>query len=112
MASRRLALICTIILLALLLTSEYLYILLHWRRPEFGYRILLGTLFVLTTCSEIERAFGEGFLQYVSKTSVRVLAVNFVVLESVMFCKRKAFAKKRRVYDEQMLAEDRFAFEA
>lgn len=101
-----------VLFVVLVLTSEYLYILSRWRRPEFGYRVLLGTLFVFTACSEIERAFGEGLLIHVPRISVHVLAVNFVILEFVMFCRRKAFANKRRVYDEQMLAEDRFAFEA
>lgn len=106
---RRLVLICVVLFVVLVLTSEYLYVLSTWRRPDFGYRVLLGTLFVFTVCSEIERAFGEGYLVYVPRTSVAVLAANFVVLEFAMFCRRKAFAKKRRVYDEQMLAEDVFA---
>ena len=105
-------LICVVLFVVLVLTSEYLYVVFTWRRPEFGYRVLLGTLFVFTACSEIERAFGEGFLRYIPRISVHVLAVNFVILEFVMFCWRKAFAKKRRVYDEQMLAEDILSFEA
>lgn len=107
-----LALICVVVFVTLVLTSEYLYIVSTWRRPDFGYRVLLGSLFVFTVCSEIERLFGLEFLLYVPRTSVAVLAVNFVILELVMLCRRKAFAKKRRVYDEQMLAEDRFSFEA
>lgn len=103
---RRLALICVVLFVVLVITSEYLYVMSIWRRPEFGYRVLLGTLFVFTVCSEVERAFGEGFLLYVPRASVVALAANFVILEGVMLYRRKAFARKMRVYDEQMLVED------
>lgn len=109
---RRLALICVALFVTLVLTSNYLYIVSTWRRPDFGYRLLLGSLFVFTVSSEIERLFGLQFLLYVPRISVAVLAVNFVTFEFVMLCRRKAFAKRMRVYDEQMLAEDRFSFEA
>ncbi len=109
---RRIASMCVVIFVVLVFTIEYLYIVSIWRRPEFGYRVLMATLLVFTTLSEVETAFGEGFLIHVPRASVVALAVDSAILEGVMLCKRRAFARKMRVYDEQMLAEDAFEDEA
>jgi len=103
--------ICVVLLVVLVFTSEYVCIVSAWRRPSSGYRILLGTLAVLTICSELERVWGEGFLCYVQRSSVCALATNFAILEGIMFCRRKAYARKMRIHVEQTLAEDLFPFE-
>lgn len=109
---RRITSICVGLFVVLVFTIEYLYVVSIWRRPEFGYRAMMATLFVFTTLSEVETALGEGFLIHVPRASVVALAVNSAILEGVMLGKRRAFARKMRVYDEQMLAEDVFGDEA
>ena len=110
---RRLVHICVLLLVVLVFTIEYLLIMSTWRRPECGYRTVMITLFLFTVSSEVERMlWKQEFLFYVPRISVVVLSTNVLILESVMLYRRKAFAKQRRIYDEQMLAEDRFAFES
>lgn len=108
---KRLVHICVVLLVVVVFTSEYMWIVSAWRRPSSGYRILLGTLTVLTICSELERVLGEGFLRYVPRSSVCALAANFAILEGIMFCRRKVHARKMRIHVEQTLAEDLFPFE-
>lgn len=110
---KRLVHICVILLVVLVFTSEYMWVVSAWRHPSSGYRILLGTLAVFTISSELEGVWGEGFLCYVPRSSVCALAANFAILEAIMFWKKKVHARKMRmrIHVEQTLAEDLFPFE-
>lgn len=97
-----------IVLIATVFTIEYTFILRTWRRPFSGYRILLSTVLVVGVFSELGRIFGDDFLAPMSKTVVLAISGNFIVFEAAMFFKRRARAKKRRVYVENALFEDSF----
>lgn len=95
-----------VVLVVMLITLEYAFILKTWTSPFSGYRFLLGTAIVVGMFSELGRAFDEDFLEPVSRAVVLALSANFVVIESAMGFKRRARAKMRRVYVENALFED------
>ena len=95
-----------VVYFAVFLSIEYAYIGATWRRPVFGYRMLLGTCFVLTICFEIEKRFGKGYLEYLPRTIVLVVAINFFIFETWMWFRRLKHERKRRIYVEERLVED------
>ena len=106
MPSRQVSQLSLIVLVASVVTIEYAFILKTWRRPFDGYRILLGTVLVVAFFSEVERVFGDGFLAPLTRAVVLAISANFVVFEQVMFLKRRAQKRNRRVYVENALFED------
>lgn len=95
-----------IIGVATVVTMEYTFILKTWRKPFYGYRFLLSTIFAVGLLSEIEREFGDGFLGEMPRAVVLAITANFAVFEVAMYFKRKAQERSRRVFVENALVED------
>lgn len=95
-----------IILVAVVFTVENVLILKTRRRPEFGYRVLLSTVFLINAGCEFERAFGEGLSEPIPRAVLLVISANFPISEGVMLLRRRADDRKRRVYIENALVED------
>ena len=106
MLSRQVSQLSLIVLVATVVTMEYAFILKTWRRPFDGYRILLGTVLVVAFFSEVERVFGDSFLAPMSRVVVLAISANFMVFEQVIFFKRRAQQRHRRVFVENALFED------
>lgn len=98
MVSRTFAQRALVVLVATLVTIEYAFILKTWKSPFSGYRILLSTVLVVGIWSEVGRAFADDLLEPVTRAVVLAVSGNFVVFELVMFMKRRARAKMRRVH--------------
>lgn len=100
--------VCLCVLVLVALTYEYVYIVKMWRRPDFGYRVLLSTVVFLSICSEVERELGGEFLAQIPRIITLSIVVLFPVSEEVMFLRRKARARTRTVYVENALFEDSY----
>lgn len=103
MRKREVSQLSLVVLVATVVTMEYAFILKTWRCPFDGYRILLSTVFVVTVFSEVERVYGDGFLAPISRAVVLAISANFLVFEQVMFLKRRARMRERRVYVENFV---------
>lgn len=98
--------VCLIVLVVAVVTIEYTFILRAWMRPFNGYRILLSTVLVVAVFSELERQVGDCFLEPMSRVVVLAISANFTIFEPIMFLKRRAHERRRRVYVENALFED------
>lgn len=94
------------VIVGLLITMEYALAAKMWRNPVGVYRLMLGTMFVLSLCYGAERVFGEGLLVDIPSTVVVTVGVNFVVFEKVMWLRRRREARKRMIYADDDVVED------